>query len=77
MSLEWLELNDTGVSDLTPLSGLTSLKKLELRRTLLVSDVTPLSELTKLKKLRLEGTSVSKEEIDNLKRALPQCNISH
>ena len=75
-SLEWLELNGTGVGDMTPLSRITSLRRLGLRRTLL-EDVTPLFRLTKLKKLRLEGTSVSMEEIDNLKRALPQCSISH
>jgi len=75
-SLEGLSLAHTQVSDLTPLAGLTSLKWLVLKRTQ-VSDITALAGLTSLERLYLGGTpvSVSEKAVDNLKMALPQCEI--
>ncbi len=69
-------LQVTQVSDVTPLLGLTSVERLDLDGTQ-VSDVTPLAGLTSLKWLDLGGTpvSVSEKAVDNLKMALPQCEI--
>ena len=53
-----LTLINTEVSDVSSLSGLTSLKMLDLRETP-VSDVSSLSGLTSLKMLYLSGTQVS------------------
>jgi len=53
-----LSLSDTPVSDLTPLSGLTSLQSLTCSDTS-VSDLTPLSGLTSLQSLYCSSTSVS------------------
>ncbi len=64
----------TQVSDVTPLSGLTSLRALDLHSTQ-VSDITPLSGLTSLQALDLHGTQVSEEAVEQLKRALPECTM--
>jgi len=56
--LKALDLSNTGVSDLTPLAGLTSLTTLSLNSTD-VSDLTPLAGLTGLTYLSLNGTGVS------------------
>jgi hypothetical protein len=53
-----LDLYGTGVSDLTPLAGLTGLHTLHLSRTD-VSDLAPLAALTGLQSLYLYGTGVS------------------
>ena len=56
--LEILDLNATGVSDVTALRGLTSLTALYLSNTA-VSDVTALGRLTSLTALYLSNTAVS------------------
>ena len=53
-----LDLDNTKISDLTPLSGLTALTHLGLHYTP-VSDVTPLSGLSALTQLWLDNTQVS------------------
>ena len=53
-----LSLENTQVSDIGPLSGLTSLEYLHLNGTQ-VSDIGPLSHLTSLETLGLNGTQVS------------------
>ena len=57
-ALRVLDLNNTSVSDLTPLSGLTGLKALVLDGTN-VTDLTPLSGLTGLTGLMLRGTDIT------------------
>ena len=56
--LEILDLNDTQVSDLVPLSGLSGLQRLYLNNTQ-VSDLVPLSGLSGLQVLYLNDTQVS------------------
>ncbi len=63
------------VSDLTPLAGLEKLEELHLQSPF-ITDLTPLAELEKLEKLRLPGDSISDEEINSLKKALPNCGIT-
>ncbi len=48
----WLNLEGTQVTDVTPLSGLTSLQRLDL-----------------------DGTQVGEEAVDQLRSALPKCEI--
>ena len=73
-SLEVLFLSNTQVSDITPLAKLTSLQELYLDGTP-VSDITPLATLTSLRELYLEGTPVREEQVEELRRALPKCEI--
>ncbi|MCH7727821.1 MAG: leucine-rich repeat domain-containing protein [Planctomycetes bacterium] len=74
-SLEELYLYNTQVSDLAPLEKLTSLRALSLQGTK-VSDLTPLAELKNLEWLELEHTQVSEEQVEKLRQALPNCDIS-
>jgi len=57
-ALQWLDLNQTAVSDLAPLASLTALQRLWLNQTA-VSDLTPLASLTALEWLSLDQTAVS------------------
>ena len=52
-----LQLDDTPVSDLTPLSKLTKLEKLSIQRTR-VKDLKPLKELKSLKFVYINGAPV-------------------
>ena len=73
-SLKWLEFSRTQVGDLTPLANLTNLEVLYINSTP-VSDVTPLAGLKNLERLHIEGTPVSKEQVEELRKALPNCDI--
>jgi len=42
-----------------------------------VSDITPLAGLTKLTTLRVKESPVSKEQVEALQKALPNCKIDH
>jgi hypothetical protein len=75
-NLELLELDNTQVSDLSPLAELKNLELLWLHNTQ-VSDVSPLAELKSLKKLYLDNTQVSDEQVQELRQALPNCEIRH
>ncbi|MEJ5922278.1 leucine-rich repeat domain-containing protein, partial [Bifidobacterium thermophilum] len=57
-NLQWLNLDKTKVSDLSPLAKLTKLGDLWLSGTQ-VSDVSPLAKLANLQYLHLSGTQVS------------------
>jgi Leucine-rich repeat (LRR) protein len=74
-NLKFLYLHQTQVNDLTPLAGLSNLEILFLWDTQ-VNDLTPLAGLTNLDKLRLYETQASDVDIETLKQALPNCNIS-
>ena len=64
----------TKASDLTPLAKLTSLQALYLDRAQ-VSDLTPLAKLTSLETLWLNETQASEEQVEELRQALPNCDI--
>jgi len=74
-NLERLDLWDAPVKDISPLKGLTELIWLNLVGTQ-VTDLTSLENLTNLKNLSLGNTPVSKEEVQKLQIALPNCKIS-
>ena len=73
-SLQWLALRGAPVSDLTPLAGLKNLRWLRLEGGQ-VRDVTPLAKLTGLQEFYLEDTPVSEEQLEELRKALPNCRI--
>ena len=73
-SLVELDLWKTSVSDLAPLANLTALVELDLRQTS-VSDLAPLANLTALRDLDLRGTQASERAVDELRDALPECEI--
>ena len=75
LGFEEPELAEPTVSDLTPLAGLKELRELALAETK-VSDLTPLAGLKKLGELSLYGTQVSGEQVQMLKEALPNCQIT-
>ena len=54
-----LDLTATSVSDLHPLSNLTSLTILQVVNSSNISDLSPLTKLTSLTVLWLEGSSIS------------------
>ncbi|GMV88913.1 MAG: hypothetical protein AMXMBFR81_18440 [Chthonomonas sp.] len=74
VALRALSLHGTQVSDVSPLSGLTALEWLDLEDTPIL-DVRPLSGLKALRSLWLRGTQVSPEAVEELRRALPECDI--
>jgi len=74
-NLQNLDLNRTQVSDLTPLAGLQALRWLNLDHTQ-VKDVMLLAGLKNLTSVSLNATPVSKEQVESLQQALPNCRIS-
>ena len=74
-SLRHLGLYNTPVRNVTPLAELMSLEFLVLNSTQ-VDDPTPLAKLTGLQELYLANTPVSKEQVEKLQQALPNCDIS-
>ena len=74
-SLRTLSLEQSPVSDLTPLAGLTSLQELNIRATA-VSDLTPLGALSGLRQIRLFGAPVSSQQVDWLRKALPDLEVA-
>ena len=75
-NLTRLDLYETQVSDLSPLAELTNLEALDLAGTQ-VTDLSPLVKLEKLEWLLLEDTQVSEEQLQTLRKALPDCEILH
>ena len=61
---------------LSPLAGLTTLKKLSLNGSP-VSDLSPVTSLSGLKSLSLYDTRVTKEGVAKFQEALPNCEIRH
>ena len=73
-NLKMLDLALTNVSDVSDLKSLINLEKLSLTRTQ-VSDVSALKALTKLENLKIIRTKVSAEQVEALKKALPELFI--
>jgi Leucine Rich repeats (2 copies) len=76
VQLDWLDVSNTQVSDLSPLAGLANLTHLYLESTP-VSDLTPLAGLRKLVELKVKQSAVSRQQVETLQIALPNCDISH
>ena len=76
-NLNFLELNRNRISDLTPLAGLTNLKSLDLAANQ-ITDLTSLAGLKQLTTLSLlENPKLTRAQIDELQKALPNCVIHH
>ena len=71
-----LDLSNSQVTDVSLLAELRNLEVLFLSNTQ-VADVTSLAELKNLDWLDLSDTQVTDEQINDLKRALPNCKILH
>ena len=69
-----LDLGFNQIQDVTPLSALTALESLDLRSNQ-ISSVESLRRLHQLKKLDLSGNPLSIEQIEELRAALPDCEI--
>jgi Leucine-rich repeat (LRR) protein len=75
-SLETLILGANQIIDVTALSELQNLRRLYLWDNQ-IKDITPLLGMKSLKVLDLEGNPVSKQDIQRLEQALPNCKIFH
>ena len=71
-----VSLRNTQVSDLSPLVELKSIRTLVLNNTQL-SDLSLLAKLNYLEELDLRNTQVSDEQVQELRQALPNCEILH
>ena len=75
--LEYLEIQTTYLSDLTPLSGLKELKHLNLCYLVNLTDISPLYELTQLERLWLGCLDpVPQEQIEEMYRRAPGIEIN-
>lgn len=76
-NLENLNLYDNRISNLTPISRLSKLSWLNLGRNQ-IKDLSPLKSLPHLKKLYIyENPNLTLYEVEELKKALPNCKIFH
>ncbi len=73
-TIRTLDLSFNRIRSIGPLSALTSLETLDLRGNQ-IDSLTPLMKLSRLKKLRLGGNPLEPEQIDELRLALPGCEI--
>ena len=69
-----LDLSFNRIQDLSPLAALTGLESLDLRSNQITS-LRPLLGMTWLKKLDLSGNPLTAEQVEELRRALPDCDI--
>ena len=76
-NLEYLEMFGVVCSDLSPLSGLSKLRHLNIASNLHISDISPLYSLTDLERLWLGSMNfVPKEQVDEMRRRAPKCVIN-
>ena len=73
-NIQYLDFSSTEVRDVTALAGLTKLRWLHLSNTQ-VGNLTPLAGLQNLQVLSIENTPVGKEQVEELRQALPNCEI--
>lgn len=69
-----LDLSNNQITDISPLSGLTSLHTLHLDNNA-IKDFSPLYRLNGLTMLTISGIEVSQNQIKDLKTRLPGCLI--
>ena len=73
-SIRELDLSFNLIQDISPLSALSGLETLDLRSNQ-ISSLQPLMRMSRLKKLNLNGNPLSEEQINELRLALPDCEI--
>lgn len=70
------DLKDTGSLNVADLIPLASLDELDLSYTVhTAKDLEPLGEMQSLKRLGLRGAGLTEDEVANIKRMLPNCDI--
>lgn len=74
--LKSLHLEKNPIDDLTPLARLAKLEFLCIEDTR-VTDLKPLAGLTRLTLVRTTGSPVTPEQLEALRKALPNCNVVH
>ena len=73
-TIRYLDLSFNKIRDLSPLTSLTALETLDLRSND-ISSLNPLMRMGWLKKVDLSGNPLEPEQIEELRRALPDCEI--
>ena len=73
-NLTSLNLGANEISDITPLKSLANLTELNLTGNE-ISDIVPLASLTNLTDLRLFSNEIPQEQIDELQKTLPDCEM--
>ncbi|MBR4906393.1 MAG: leucine-rich repeat domain-containing protein, partial [Clostridia bacterium] len=73
--LEYCEFLSGHVSDLSPLAACTELKHLNVSLNS-ITDITPLYGLTKLERLWISRNKIPEEQIEEIRRLLPNCEIN-
>ena len=74
--LEYLEMQTTRCTDLSPLSGLKKLRHLNIACIPDLTDISPLYSLTELERLWLGSNNmVPWEQVDKMQEAAPNCEI--
>lgn len=73
--LENLTVSKNQLSDISVLKQCKELKNLDLSYNEEISDISVLKKLKQLEFVGLEGTSVTKEEVEDLKQSIPDCCI--
>ena len=73
-SIRTLDLSFNRIQDLSPLAALSNLESLDLRSNQ-ISSLNPLLRMKQLKKLDLSGNPLDQTQIEELKKALPDCEI--
>jgi Leucine-rich repeat (LRR) protein len=69
-----LIFSGTPIKDLKPLKGMTSLKNLECNNTD-VKNLKPLQAIRGLRSLKCYNTKINAREIENFRKAVPQCEV--
>ena len=70
-----LDLSDNRLIDVTALSALTAIEELDLRRNQ-IGSIQPLLHLETLERVYLAGNLLSETQIEQLRAALPNCEVS-
>ena len=71
-----LDLSYNNIKSIEPLSGMIYLRDLNISNNNNIGDFSPLLGLERLTFLYAAGTGISKEDIDNIRNAIPGCNLS-
>ena len=72
--LRELRIANNRISDPTPLMHLTTLEILDISGNS-ISSLSPIKPLTNLRRLNISGNPLSQEQVDELRAALPNCEI--
>ena len=72
--LTFLQISDNSVRDLSPVNGMKKLKTLYIDNNP-ITDLSPLYSLDALRTLSMKGIDISRDQLDALRKALPNCSV--